>query len=71
MSITIEAIYENGSLKPDAPLPLAEKQRVVVIVHEQPTSLAKLSYGLIGWRGDPETVRKIALDPEFGEAESP
>jgi len=42
MSITIEAIYENGSLKPDAPLPLAEKQRVVVIVHEQPTSLAKL-----------------------------
>ena len=26
---------------------------------------------LIGWKGDPEVIRKIALDPECGIAESP
>jgi predicted DNA-binding antitoxin AbrB/MazE fold protein len=70
MSITVEAIYENGAFKLDTPLPFAEKQRVTLIIQEQPASLAKRSYGLIGWTGDPEIVRKIALDPELGLAES-
>src|SRR5262249_491853 len=34
-------------------------------------SLARRTYGLIGWTGDPEVVRRIALDPEFDPAEDP
>jgi predicted DNA-binding antitoxin AbrB/MazE fold protein len=69
MPFEIEAIYEGGVLKPERPLPLEDHQRVKVVVHEQ-ASLAKRSYGLIGWQGDPEIVRKIALESEFGIAES-
>ena len=29
------------------------------------------SYGLLGWTGDPEILRKIAEDDEFGVLESP
>ncbi|MGQ0633813.1 MAG: antitoxin family protein [Planctomycetaceae bacterium] len=70
MSLQIEATYENGTLKPDHALPLAEKQRVTVIIHEQ-ARRGRHTYGLIGWKGDPEIIRKIALEPEFGIAESP
>ena len=70
MSLEIEAVYENGVLKPDKPLPLRENERVKVTV--QPVErTAELTYGLIGWTGDPEAVRRIALDPEFGILESP
>lgn len=70
MSIEIEAIYENGILKLPHPVPLRENERVRVTIHEQ-GSRAKASYGLMGWKGDPEVLRKIALDPEFGHEESP
>jgi predicted DNA-binding antitoxin AbrB/MazE fold protein len=70
MSLEIEAMYENGVLKPDVPLPLEERQRVKVTVHEA-TSRIRRSYGLMGWTGDPEVVRRIAEDDEFGVLESP
>ena len=70
MSFTVEAIYENGVLKLDRPLPLEEKQRVKVVVSKEP-SVAHRSFGIIGWKGDPEVVRRIANDPEFGIQESP
>ena len=70
MSLEIEATYENGVLKPDGPLPLEEKERVRVTVQQRGTA-GELTYGLIGWTGDPEVVRRIALDPEFGIQESP
>ena len=70
MTIEIEATYENGMLKPDRPLPLEEHQRVKVVVEEE-VSHARRSYGVIGWKGDPEVLRKIAIDPEFGIQESP
>lgn len=34
-------------------------------------SLARRTYGLIGWTGDPEVVRRIALDPAFDLGEDP
>jgi predicted DNA-binding antitoxin AbrB/MazE fold protein len=34
MSFELEAIYENGTLKLDRPLPLVEHQRVKVVVQE-------------------------------------
>lgn len=63
--IIVEAIYENGTLKLDRPLPLTEHQRVKVVIQNLGVP-NELTYGLIGWMGDPQTVRKIALDPEFG-----
>ena len=65
MSIEISATYENGVLKLDAPLPIAENQRVIVTVNDE-TSRAERGYGLLGWTGDPEVARKIAENDEFG-----
>ena len=70
MAIEVEATYEGGALKLDHPLPLAEQQRVTVVVHPNP-GIARSSYGLIGWTGDPAVLRSIALDPEHGIHESP
>ena len=68
-SLIIEAVYENGILKPDRPLPLSEHQRVQVSIH---TALDPVlaSAGMFGWKGDSETLERIALDPEFGVRES-
>jgi len=70
MSFEVEAVYENGVLKLDQLLPLEEHQRVKVVVQEK-FSVARQAYGIIGWKGEPEAIRKIALDPEFGVSESP
>lgn len=69
MSLEIDATYEDGVLKPDQPLPFADRQRVKITVD----SSRKLrdGFGMIDWQGDPEVVRKIALDPEYGVHESP
>jgi predicted DNA-binding antitoxin AbrB/MazE fold protein len=41
MSITVEAIYENGVLKPAQPLPLREHEKVQVTVEPTRQSLAE------------------------------
>ena len=38
MTTTVEAIYENGTLKLPAPLPLPEKARVTVTIQSPPAS---------------------------------
>ena len=70
MSIEVEAVYESGCLKLDSPLPFDEHQRVRVIVVGQSTTARRL-YGVIGWKGDAETVRQAALEPSAGVLESP
>ena len=69
MTITVEAVYENGMLKPAEALPLDEQQRVHLVVRTEPSPVQQTA-GLIAWNGDPETLRRIAEDPEFGIAES-
>lgn len=70
MSLSVEATYENGVLKPAQPLPLQEHEKVTLIV--QPSiSLARRTAGMIPWCGDAETLERIACDPEFGIRESP
>jgi hypothetical protein len=44
---------------------LNEHQRVTLTVWEE-TSHSQRSYGLLGWTGDPEVVRKIAEGDQFG-----
>ena len=70
MAIIVEATYEDGVLKPTEPLPLGEHQRVQITIHAE-INPVRASFGLLGWTGDAETVRRVALDPEFGIEECP
>ena len=70
MPIVVEAVYEDGVLKPAQPLPLGEHEKVRVTV-EPDVDWVERTYGLLRWTGDPETLRQIAEDPEFGILESP
>jgi predicted DNA-binding antitoxin AbrB/MazE fold protein len=73
MSMTIEAVYENGVLKPVGPLPhFGEGARIWITLHvAAEEDRVRKAYGLIGWTGDAETVRRVALDPEFDAPEEP
>jgi predicted DNA-binding antitoxin AbrB/MazE fold protein len=70
MAIVVEATYENGVLKPAQPLPLREHEKVRVTI-EPEVSWAERTAGLLKWTGDPELLRRIAEDDEFGILESP
>ena len=72
MPITVEAVYENGTLKLAESVPLQNQTKVRVTIHTAAErDRVTTAYGLIGWTGDSETVQRIALDPEFGPEESP
>lgn len=70
MAITVEAVYENGVLRPVEPLPFKEHEKVQVTVHPVTSPLLQ-AYGIIGWTGDAESVERIAMDPDFLLEESP
>jgi predicted DNA-binding antitoxin AbrB/MazE fold protein len=70
MTITVEAVYENGVLKLAEPLPLNERERVRLTIRAD-GSLAERTAGLLRWTGDPEVLRRVAEDDEFGILESP
>jgi predicted DNA-binding antitoxin AbrB/MazE fold protein len=68
MAIAVEAVYENGVLKPAQPLPLKEHERVQVTVHA-PSNWVQETPGMIRWTGDHETLRRLAEDVEFDPQE--
>jgi predicted DNA-binding antitoxin AbrB/MazE fold protein len=70
MAITVEATYENGVLKLRGPLPFQEHEKVQVTVNSTSSPLLQ-AYGIMGWKGDAETLERIALDPEFLPEEAP
>ncbi len=55
MAIEIEAVYENGVLKPDQPLPLREKERVKVVIRAKKEPIRQ-GYGLVQWTGSLEDL---------------
>jgi predicted DNA-binding antitoxin AbrB/MazE fold protein len=61
-ALTVHAIYEDGKLRPLQPLPLQEKESVLlqVIRHSAVQETAGLLQGL-----DPEVVREVAEGEEF------
>ena len=65
MSLEVNAIYENGCLKLDHPLPFDDQQRVRVLVLTE-GAVARHSYGIIGWKGAVQTVRQAALGADTG-----
>jgi predicted DNA-binding antitoxin AbrB/MazE fold protein len=64
MSFTVEAIYENGVLKPVTPLPLKEQERVLLRIQPGDTPLLR-AYGILGWTGSAELADFCATDPEL------
>jgi predicted DNA-binding antitoxin AbrB/MazE fold protein len=69
MAITVEAIYENGVLKPAEPLPFKEGEKVRVTV-QTPANWVEATAGLLGWTGSSEELGYFALDPELDPQES-
>ena len=70
MAVTVEAVYENGVLRLSEPLPFKDHEPVRVTV-ESRTSPILQAYGIIGWKGDHETLERFALDPELDPQEGP
>jgi len=68
MTVTVDAMYENGSLKLSQPLPLREHEKVRVTIEVEPSPLLR-AYGIMGWKGDAETIERVALGPDFDPLE--
>ena len=68
MGITVEAVYENGVLKPTEPLPFQEHEKVRITV-KPATSRVRQTAGLIGWTGSQEEADFVALSPELDPQE--
>src|SRR5437870_10497354 len=56
MTITVEAVYENGVLKPAQPLPLSEHAQVRVTVEEQAAA-----------KEDSREVERAPMGPSLAE----
>lgn len=69
MSITIEATYEEGVLKPDKPLELPEHHQVLVTIHPG-KSLTEEGYGLLRFTRDPKIIKRVAEGDEFSQLAS-
>ncbi len=70
MAITVEAVVENGLLRPMKPLPLAENEQVRITI-EPKEDWVQNSYGLCGWKGNTEELRRLALAPELDLEDGP
>ena len=68
MSITVEAIYENGVFKPTRAIPLHEHERVVITV-KQAASRVRQTAGLMGWTGSQDDADFVATSPELDPQE--
>ncbi len=69
MTLTVEAIYQNGVLKPLQPLPLKDQERVEITVRSGSNWVSETA-GMIKWTGDHETLRRLAEDVEFDPQEN-
>jgi hypothetical protein len=75
MAISVEAVYENGVLKPTQPLPLKEHERVRLTVQtnvdlKTASETGPRGYGLIPWTGSLDDldylIDDVANDPLEG-----
>ncbi|MGO9915052.1 MAG: antitoxin family protein [Isosphaeraceae bacterium] len=66
MTLTVEAVYENGVLKLTQPLPLREREKVQVTVLTQP-SVAQQTYGMLGWKGAAEAFDQLLLESDLDQ----
>ncbi len=64
MTITIEATYENGVLRPAKPLPWKDGEKVSVVVSTLDSPLLQ-AYGIMGFKGTAEEAEYFALSPDL------
>ena len=69
MAITVEAVYEDGVLKPAEPLPWKDGERVRVAVSSLDSPLLK-AYGIMGFKGTAAEAEELALPPDLLAEES-
>jgi predicted DNA-binding antitoxin AbrB/MazE fold protein len=69
MAITVEAVYENGVLRPTEPLPWKEGERVRVAVSSLESPILK-AYGIMGWKGTSDELDRLLAEIEFDEDET-
>jgi predicted DNA-binding antitoxin AbrB/MazE fold protein len=69
-AITVEAIYENGVLKPTGPLPLKEHEKVRVTVHPEKTWVEQTA-GMMGFTGSPQEADYFALSSDLEPPDDP
>jgi predicted DNA-binding antitoxin AbrB/MazE fold protein len=67
--LIVEAVYENGVLKPAKPLPLKEQEQVQVTIRRA-AGAADRTYGMIGWRGDADTFEHLFQESEADRVET-
>jgi len=70
MTLTVEAVYEDGVLKPIQPLPLKQHERVRITVHPS-VSRARQTAGLLRWTGDRTLLERFIMDPDLDPLEAP
>ena len=68
MAVTVEAVYENGVLKPSEPLPWKDGERVRIDVSSLDSPLLK-AYGIMGWQGSSEELDRLLAEIELDEDE--
>ena len=68
MTHTVDATYENGMLKLAYPLPLKPNEAVRVTVETQVSPLLQ-AYGILGWKGDHESLQRLIEESEFDQQE--
>lgn len=66
MAITVEAVYENGVLKPAEPLPFQERQKVRLTI-DPAASWVQATAGIIGFKGDNEMLERLLTETEEPE----
>jgi len=64
MAITVEATYENGTLKLAQPVPLKEHEKVRVTI-EPAENWVQATAGMFGFQGSTEEAEFFAMDPEL------
>jgi predicted DNA-binding antitoxin AbrB/MazE fold protein len=70
MSLEIDAVYDNGTLKLPRLLPIKEGETVRITIECKPGQVIR-GWGVIGWKGDPAVLERVATDPDFGLEECP
>ena len=70
MAITVDAIYENGVLKPSEPLPWKDGDKVRIAVSSVDSPILK-AYGIMGWKGTAAELDRLLAEIESDEDEVP
>ena len=70
MAITVEAVYENGVLKPTRPLPLREHATVTLTI-ASPSNAAPRTAAVVPWNGAVEVLDYLIADAENDPLEGP